>query len=209
MGDALYSISIRLLNCKDLTMNPHLDAVALAYFESEIRNTDTYIEYGCGGSTVRAIELGVKNVIVAESDPFWVNKVKAVAEPILKSDQSLYIEYINFGCVEKWGTPTKVIKEKALAYVETVWDKAEQLYLVPNAVLIDGWFRVSAACETAIRGSLNTKVMFDDAFRKEYAPFRKVVADYEIKGRILTFDLHTYDLKTLLHCKESHILSTR
>jgi hypothetical protein len=188
-------------------MKPHLDLQSLAYFERVLQSTDTYIEYGCGGSTIRAIELGVKNVIVAESDPFWANKIKALAEPILNSDQSLHIELIDFGKTAAWGNPIHITEDKALAYVESVWDKADELGLRPTVVLIDGRFRVSCGCESILRCSLGTLIMLDDAFRGDYLAFRECLPNFERHGRLLSFKKVDIVDNAVSECKTKHILS--
>ena len=190
-------------------MDPHLDGIALAYFESVLQNTDTYIEYGCGGSTIRALELGVKNVIVAESDPFWADKVQNQAAEIMNAEQTLHIELTDFGTTAAWGTPIHVTEDKALAYVERVWDKADELGLRPTVVLIDGRFRVSCGCESILRCSLGTLIMLDDAFRGDYLAFRECLPNFERHGRLLSFKKVDIVDNAVRDCKKQHILSKR
>ncbi len=188
-------------------MKPHLDLKSLAEFEDTLKGAQTYVEYGCGGSTVRAVELGVENIIVAESDPIWAYKVQEYVKHILRPHQTIHFETIDFGIVGEWGTPKNPQREKALAYVESVWDKLESLGFTPDAVLIDGRFRVACACEVLLRSVENTKVMFDDAFRNQYSPFMDHVDEYRRLGRMMAFRTSNVNAQSVIDCRERHILS--
>lgn len=188
-------------------LTPHLCEQALAHFEARMRDTETFLEYGIGGSTLRALELGVKNVIVAESDPFWANKIKLLADRITQPYQNLHIVCVDFGEMGSWGTPLSPTLDTAKRYIEGVWDLASSLNLVPNTVLIDGRFRVACGCESILKCGKDTQILLDDAFRDSYINLREILEETSSHGRLLSFKRGDMLYSDVEECKKKNLMS--
>ena len=64
----------------DVPSEPWFDDEGKACFSSIIRQTEIYLEYGCGGSTVEAAR-HAKIVVSVESDPVFIRSVKKLVGP--------------------------------------------------------------------------------------------------------------------------------
>jgi len=167
-------------------LKPHLCKEGLPYLVERLGDAETYVEYGSGGSTLLALELGVSNVIVAESDPGWVEKIREQAEDIVSGQQRLFVEYCDVGPVGPWGTPTTFTEDQARNYVSAVWDRVQMLGVRPDVVLIDGRFRVACFMQTLLKAQSHCEIIMDDYMRQEYFVVEDVC---KLKKRIGRFGI--------------------
>lgn len=116
---------------------PHMDESGLACFKARIGASRTYLEYGCGGSTVYAASVAQLPVIIAvDSDRHWVD---ALRKELASSSSKLFVEHCDIGEVREWGIPTD---ERGIKnywrYSTKPWTIAKTHGFVPDLVLIDG-----------------------------------------------------------------------
>ena len=67
---------------------PHFDVASTTFFTDALKSSNNYIEYGSGGSTVLACQLG-KPVISIDSDRRFLNAVERKLRGGLRNDQRL------------------------------------------------------------------------------------------------------------------------
>ncbi len=139
----------------ELTL-PEAEAIALS---KAYAGAECVLEYGSGGSTVMAAELG-KLVWSVESDPDWAQMMRDyfAANPPLGE---VHIVHADIGPTKEWGHPVDDSEWKQFPrYPLGVWDKPG--FTHPDVVLVDGRFRVGCAFATAFRITRPVTLYFDD-----------------------------------------------
>lgn len=122
---------------------------------------DVILEYGSGGSTVMAAELG-KRVFAVESDKGWAQMMREwfAAHPPA-APGTVEILCSDIGPTRDWGHPVDERAWKRFArYPLEVWDMPGLPH--PDVVLVDGRFRAGCALATAFRISRPVTLYFDD-----------------------------------------------
>ena len=164
-----------------LTM-PETEAAALV---SALRKADVVLEYGSGGSTVMAAEMG-KTVISVESDAAWLAGMRDwfAAHPP-KADVVLH--HANIGPTGKWGMPTGPRSFRSFpGYALEIWDHPR--FQQPDLVLIDGRFRPACLLATAFRITRPVTVLFDDyEMREAYHGIETMFPRVALHGRMAEF----------------------
>lgn len=130
---------------------PRMTARETALFESYLKNSKAYYEFGSGGSTKLATRHNVE-VYGVESDKFWVDTLKKEAGPLCK------VDYVDIGPTKEWGYPVNDDnRDKFPRYSQAIMqhDKAFDL------ILVDGRFRVACTLN-AIRQTLAQQKNTDD-----------------------------------------------
>jgi hypothetical protein len=168
----------------DLTL-PEAEASALRSAYGKAR---TILEYGSGGSTLVAAELGA-DVVSVESDADWAAMMRAWfdAHP---AKGNVRIEHVDIGSTRDWGYPADDSGfRKWPDYALKIWDSPG--FRHPDVVLIDGRFRLGCFLTTAYRITRPVTVLFDDyAPRAAYHKAAEVQPPTEMIGRMARFDLH-------------------
>ena len=147
-------------NRPELTL-PEAEAQALrtAYAAAQV-----VLEYGSGGSTLVAAELG-RTVFSVESDPAWAQMMRDwfAANP---APGRVEIIHADIGPTKEWGHPVDHSGWRGYAaYPLAVWDRAG--FEQPDVVLVDGRFRVGCALATAFRTEKPVTLLFDDYVKRE------------------------------------------
>ena len=141
--------------------------VAIARLEELFINCESYLEYGCGGSTTVAAKLGVKNIIYCDSSSDWIDSVSAIVTPY--PDIKSYPIYVDIGEVGGWGRPKD--RSKAFLwknYCYQPWVIAKKNNIEPQLILIDGRFRVACFMVSLLSARAGTQILFDDFCDREY-----------------------------------------
>ncbi len=168
----------------ELTM-PDAEAAML---RAAYAQADVVLEYGSGGSTVMAAEMG-KPVTSVESDQNWAQMMRdwfAANMPTAQVD----IIWSDIGPTKEWGRPVDDTKWKSFArYPLDVWDGPE--FTHPDVVLVDGRFRMGCALATAFRISRPIPLYYDDyTNRTRHHQIETFLgAPAQIAGRMARFDL--------------------
>jgi hypothetical protein len=166
-----------------LTM-PEAEAAALV---TALRKADVVLEFGSGGSTLVAAEMG-KTVVSVESDAEWLEGMRAwfashppVAEVVL--------HHANIGPTGKWGMPTDPKSFRSFpSYALEIFDHPR--FRHPDLVLIDGRFRPACLLATAFRITRPVTVLFDDyAERPHYHGIEAMFRPVAMHGRMAEFQL--------------------
>jgi len=130
---------------------PHFETDATEFFLEKIAACRSYLEFGAGGSTLKAASLGLPFVSV-ECDRLFASAMRKSLSGLRKDQRLLYI---NVGLTTNWSepllkTPTKGRVTKWKAYWERAWNFVSES-APPDLTLIDGRFRICCALETVKR----------------------------------------------------------
>lgn len=147
------------------------------------------LEFGSGGSTILAAELG-KRVVSVESDKSWAQMMRDWLQQNPQPGQA-EIVLADVGPTKEWGHPVDDRAWKRFArYPLEVWDLPD--FAHPDVVLVDGRFRVGCALAAAYRITRPTTLYFDDYAnrRDRFAELEGFIgAPARIVGRMAQFDL--------------------
>lgn len=144
---------------------------------------ETILEYGSGGSTVLAAELG-RRVFSVESDQDWADRMAAHVATI--SDRA-HVHWADVGPTGPWGVPMKPREfRKFHEYALSVWDRPD--FVAPDLVLIDGRFRAACVVAVMMRTAKPVTVLFDDYLkRRYYHGVERLARKEEMVGRMARF----------------------
>jgi hypothetical protein len=140
------------------------------------------LEYGSGGSTLLAAELG-KKIISVESDKAWAERLSARLTPF----PGAAVHHVYVGPTLKWGMPSRPrFHGRFHQYALSVWDRPD--LGDPDLVLIDGRFRAACLAAVMLRARRPTTVLFDDySDRPHYHGVEKLACKEETVGRMARF----------------------
>ena len=170
---------------------PHLDQETASWLADELRGTKLFVEFGCGGSTLMADQLGVPTLSV-ESDPYYATAVRRV----LSHPESTEILALDMGITREWGMPMFFAKKKGLRYAKAPFELLGGRS--PDLILVDGRYRVACALETAAHAARvggSSKMLVDDyAGRPAYHILEKYLGLPARIGRAAMFVVGTRDI---------------
>ena len=150
---------------------PHLTEDGLVLWKREVENSQVYLEFGIGGSTVLAATLtGYRHIIGIDSDPKWVEAVRTspnVANAL--SEGRAQLIFGDIGPVLNWGKPLAPNPSQFSSYcLDSLLSIDPEVLHKIDTVLIDGRFRVAcAAAACALLPNLR-RLLIDDWEREEY-----------------------------------------
>ncbi len=144
---------------------------------------ETILEYGSGGSTVLAAQLG-RTVFSVESDKAWADRLAAHVDPI---SPDVHVHYADVGPTGPWGVPMKPREHRKFpGYALSVWDRPD--FVEPDLVLIDGRFRASCLVAVMMRATRPVTVLFDDYLKRGYYhAVERLARKEEVVGRMARF----------------------
>jgi hypothetical protein len=168
--------------------NPSMPEAGAARLEVLLRDARCYLEYGAGGSTVRACDVGVPIVISVESDRDWLISVERKLAGRQSASQLIPL-HIDLGPVKDWGFPVADTHWKNYSnYPLRAWEECIKRGLKPDLVLIDGRFRVACFMATLLFAEPGCRILFDDyGDRPECATVERFVQPSAMVGRVAEF----------------------
>lgn len=147
---------------------------------------EVILEYGAGGSTVIAAEMG-KRVTAVESDADWVEQMKGWfrANPVAHRP---VLHHVDIGPTGHWGMPQNHLRYgQFVKYPLEIWDTDMPQ---PDLVLIDGRFRVGCLLACLFRSRAPVTVLFDDYVHREEYHVAEAFADRVAnRGRMARFEV--------------------
>ncbi len=158
---------------------PHRET---AYLARRLRRSQSFIEFGAGGSTLLALSASVKKVLSVESDVRLAGFLKSRAATSTTDFTIVTPALHEMGA---WGYPisTGDLSEIGRAYSHAA-DGAGPF----DTVLVDGRFRVACALTIAGRVTRRTMIMVDDySGREEYHTVEEFLGRPRMRGRLATF----------------------
>lgn len=158
------------------------------------------LEYGSGGSTTLAASMTGKRVFSVESDKAWALRLQTqIDAQDLPSPTTLY--HADIGPTGAWGRPLDGTHWQLFhTYPLAIWD--QPYFLEPDAVLIDGRFRVACLMTTLARITKPVTILFDDyTERPSYHVVERYIKPSKTVGRMAVFEAQP-DLVTLQDLSE-------
>lgn len=117
-----------------------------------------YFEFGCGGSTIYASSLdNINKIISVENDQNWIESVQNA------SQKHIDFIYVDIGPIKEWGLPV----DDSEADQWHKYSDAIQGYH-PQAVLVDGRFRVACICQAILTIKENGLILVHDFWNREH-----------------------------------------
>ncbi len=179
----------------DIPPEPWFDDETRAWFDKELAQSSTYLEFGSGGSTRLVASKDISGLSV-ECDRFFANEVRKVLPA--HSNISVIDAYI--GLTAGWGVPLPGSPSprrirRWRRYVEAPFDL---LTTMPDLILVDGRFRRACTLRCAMAAkvmakadmSTSAKLLFDDYFmdgRSNYHSIEGLLGKPERIGRAAHF----------------------
>jgi hypothetical protein len=165
----------------DAPVTPELDQETLDRLIAELKRCRGYLEFGSGGSTTIADDLGVPGVSI-ESDRFYARTVASALK-----GTSVSVVPVDIGFTVEWGwplfkQPTSSRLSRWRRYLEAGFDR-----ITPDLILIDGRFRVACALESARRTDGAILIIDDYAGRQKYSVVERYLGPPERVGRAAIF----------------------
>lgn len=161
------------------------------FVKETYQNAQLIVEYGSGGSTLFAAQVG-KKILSVESDIQWLMELMAsYKEAGLPGD--IVPLWANIGKTENWGYPDNEAQWKTWpTYAKLPWQFCQEHTLNPDIVLIDGRFRVACFIASCMAIKKTTTLLFDDYVeRSHYHCVNHIVKpDTIIDNRMAVFTLH-------------------
>lgn len=163
--------------------DPEAAALRAAYQAAAV-----ILEYGSGGSTVLAAEMAGKRVFSVESDPAWLDNMRAyfdASPPAAK----LYLHHGDIGPTKSWGHPLDEDDFRQWPdYPLSIW--SHRHFVQPDTVLIDGRFRVACFLATLFLTAAPVTVYWDDYLDREpYHAVEEFLRPSKMIGRMAQFHL--------------------
>ncbi len=160
------------------------------FVKSQYNQATTILEYGAGGSTLLAAELG-KNIISTESSSEWMIELMGAYKELNYSGNIIPI-YSDIGPTKSLGYPKDSSKWRNWPnYATRAWHYCKEHNIDPDLVLVDGRFRVSCFLASCIHIRKPTRILFDDFVdRPHYHLVKEIATQSEtIDNRLAVFDV--------------------
>lgn len=148
-------------------LKPWLQPPDLEYFEHCLSQCKEYLEFGSGGSTIRASQL-CSTVVTVETDKSFIYGLM----PYCKNTTFVFVD---IGRVKKEEIP-KNKKVHACKYYEAPWRYAKH----PDLIFVDGRYRISTLCDLLLRTKPGTRILFDDIWKPIYQDIEKLPIQYKL-----------------------------
>lgn len=183
-------------------MQPQMTEAEVTQFELQLAGLGSLLEFGCGGSTLVAARQ-VRRIVSVDSDPVWLGKVQA---EVTREVVEFTPFYADIGSVGEWGYPTDEGKIRDWPRYHTrIW---RGLSGSPDAVLIDGRFRVACLLQSIIHCKPDCIFLFHD-FR-DRPHYHVVLKHVDVLTRVDTLAVlrakRQVDGKAVLHDLFDHYL---
>ena len=74
-------------------------------FDKAIRKSENYLEFGLGGSSLRAIQKSRAKIYAVESSREWIAHMRKYMILRYFENRRLFISYVDIGPTRNWGYP--------------------------------------------------------------------------------------------------------
>jgi hypothetical protein len=157
-----------------------------ALFESFVRCSRQYVEFGAGGSTYLAASLVSNSVLSVDSSQEWLDRVRAQClENGLPISPTLM--HVSIGETKDWGFPVdESAKNTWSDYHSAVWANPEASRA--DLYLVDGRFRVACFTQVVLHARPDALIAIHDfANRPHYHIVREVAQEIAARENLSVF----------------------
>lgn len=166
----------------------HMSDNEAEFFERSIRNSSNYLEFGLGGSTLRALQKTKGRVSTVESNPVWIAFMRRYIVFRYFENRRLSVFHVDIGPTLPWGFPKfHKYKKRFPAYSSKVFESIDGEGV--DTVFIDGRFRVACTLKVILECYKNEelRILIHDFWnRKEYHILLKYL---DSRGKVETMGL--------------------
>ncbi len=165
-----------------------MDKLSIAPFENHLRKAKVYLEFGSGGSTIRACELGVPEIHTVETSKDFLDEVIEDCNAIGYKG-TIHPHFIDIGPTKSWGYPvSRKSSGRWPAYYVSPWKSLEEQDKSPDLILVDGRFRVAVFLYSLLMAKIGTTILVDDyAKRGHYHLIEQIIKPVGFHGRMAEF----------------------
>jgi hypothetical protein len=170
------------------TRRLHMDSQSIAPFEKKLKKAKVYLEFGSGGSTVRACGLAVPEIHTVETSEEFLDGVIADCQAVGYGG-TLLTHFIDIGPTKAWGYPvSRNSSERWPAYCITPWKSLEACGKSPDLILVDGRFRVAAFLYSLLMAKKGATILVDDYEKRNYYHVvEEIIKPIKLHGRMAEF----------------------
>lgn len=136
-------------------------------FDNAIKKSRCYLEYGMGGSTLRALTKSDAVIYTVESDSAWIEHMRKYIKVRRAENDRMHIISIYIGPTRKWGYPdSDKFIDTFEAYSSEVFRYVDGKQI--DLAFIDGRFRVACALKVIMEcyRNSNTQIMIHDFWNR-------------------------------------------
>lgn len=146
-------------------------------FDKAVKESRHYIEFGLGGSTIRALQKSKTIIYTVESSADWIKYMRAyLFVSFFEKKKRLTIFPVNIGPVRDWGYPASAdFKDSFESYSSDIFRFIDSKLI--DLVLVDGRFRVACTLKTILEchENKNMRILIHDFWSR---PHYHVVLKY-------------------------------
>ncbi|WP_432474183.1 hypothetical protein [Amphritea sp. HPY] len=139
-----------------------------AIFDAAIKESNNYLEFGLGGSSIRAIQKSKAKIYTVESSPDWIRHMRKYIYVKYFVNKRLFIFPVDIGPTGEWGYPkTNDYQPLFSDYSANVFKEIDSNTI--DLVLVDGRFRVACILKVILEclETNNLKILIHDFWNRE------------------------------------------
>lgn len=137
----------------------------ISLLENFMRHSQSYFEFGMGGSTCLAARTVQRRISAIDSDLQWVENVRNEIGAAAPANKEIVLTRIDIGRTGEWGTPVgRESEDKFPAYSKAILAQPDDVDLC----LVDGRFRVSCFLTSLLHLREGAVLAIHDYIRPEY-----------------------------------------
>ena len=140
-----------------------------AIFDRTIKKSKNYLEFGLGGSSLRAIHKSKAKIYTVESSPEWIAYMREyVIVGYFENNKRLFISPVDIGPIREWGYPESDNSRNLFpAYSSNIFKVIDATEL--DLALVDGRFRVACTLKIILECHTNNnlEILIHDFWDRE------------------------------------------
>lgn len=159
-------------------------------FDEAIKKSRHYLEYGLGGSSLRAIQKSKAIIYTVESSPEWIMKMRKYVILRYFENKRLYIFHVNIGSTRAWGYPESNNDENLFeAYSSSIFESIDRKLI--DLALVDGRFRVACTLKIILlcQENKHLKILIHDFWNRKH--YHVVLKYLDVIKKVDTLGLFT------------------
>lgn len=126
-------------------------------FDEAIKKSRHFLEFGMGGSTIRALQKSTAIIHTVESSPEWIEYMRKYLFLRFYEDRRLHVYPVYIGPVGDWGYPVSGDhRELFERYSSSVYQFVDSNLI--DLILVDGRFRVACTLKAILSCHENSSV---------------------------------------------------
>lgn len=184
-----------------MTMKITMSQPEIELFSSFLRASDSYFEFGMGGSTCLAASLVKSHVCSVDSDTGWIEKVRG---ELLEGAGKVNLIHVDVGPTGAWGTPINHDK----AHLFDAYSLAITRPDLPrfDLCLVDGRFRVACFLQAIVHLDPDAVIgIHDYVARPHYHVVEEFARPIASTGQLVFFVRRkSADLRALKKVLDAH-----